>query len=56
MDKLNIELKSLIENEDGSADLLFNVDEKTVKFLCEYALNDILKKQIEKLEVDDNEE
>jgi hypothetical protein len=47
---LKMEVTKIIENEDGSATLDLNLDEEEVNIFVGYAVNDILKKQIKKLE------
>lgn len=45
-----MEVVKITENEDGSATLDVNFTEKEINILIEYAVVDILKKHINKLE------
>lgn len=45
-----MEVVKVTENEDGSATLDLNLEEEEVNIFIGYAINDILKKQIKKLE------
>jgi hypothetical protein len=47
---LKMEVVKVTENEDGSATLDLNLEEEEVNIFVGYAINDILKKQIKKLE------
>ncbi len=47
-----MEVVKITENEDGSATLDLNLTEKEINIFVGYAVNDILKKQIEKLKQD----
>jgi len=44
-----MEIIEFNEKEDGSAEIVVNFTEEEVKFLLNYAVNDILRKQMEKL-------
>jgi len=49
---LKMEVIKITENEDGSATLDVNFTEEEINILVEYAVVDILKKHINKLEED----
>jgi len=44
-----MEIIEFNEKEDGSAEIVVNFTEEEVKLLLNYAVNDILRKQVEKL-------
>ena len=46
MDK-EIEIQEIIDNIDGSADLILNLTDEQIRFLVEYAINDILRRNLE---------
>jgi len=45
-----MEVIKITENEDGSATLDINFTEEEINIFVGYAVNDILKKQIQKME------
>ena len=45
-----MEVTNVIEHEDGSATFEFKMTQDEMDFFVEYAIKDILKKQIERME------
>lgn len=41
---INLSVVDIVENEDGSANVTFDFDEETKRFLIGYAITDILTK------------
>ena len=46
-----MEIIEIIEKEDGSAEIKANFTEEEINFFVEYAVNDILRKYLEELDV-----
>ena len=49
-----MEVLEIIEKEDGSCEVLLELEEKENDLLVSYAVNDILKKSIKKMEEEQN--
>ena len=47
-----MEVIKVTENEDGGATLDINFTEEEINIFVSYAVNDILKKQIDKMELE----
>ena len=47
---MQIQIEKITENEDGTCDVQVNMDDETKVFLINYAILDILKKEVERLD------
>jgi len=43
---MNLQVKDIVEHEDGSATVTFDFDDETMKALIEYAILDIFTKTV----------